>query len=439
MINYTDITFQELKQITHSKLGFCNVKFSELETVVRFTARAEEKTDPLSSDKEKSQIKIDNERFYQRIKNDARTASIQQYIIKEAIKDYKFKKGLSNIAPLGLFPTSTLIAMNSYKAANLQEYENKYYNKEKESGNQITLVYIEGNKISLPKGNEIALIVDGQHRIAALKELLPKINDSLKLGKKNVSEIVDSDFFPFLREKIKNFEFLCTLIIDFNIYQQGEIFASVNFNQKPVNRSLYYDIFGSSPNTDKNELKLSHDLVRHLNYSSDSVLNGLIDMLGNGDGVVSQAAMMENLMKLFGQGKCWNLMYMDYRRDGQKYKDLGMFLRVYFKVLKETFTAYWPPTGTERRGDYKYILLKTTGMGAFIRLINDIYPDVNPDFSKSKVLLEEELKLKFTTIAGKGQLYFDKSSAFVQGAGQGLQAKLYKQIAFDLGYRNSPD
>lgn len=435
-MDYTEINYEMVSQITRGKMGFCKVKFSELENVVRFTARIEEKTDPLSSKKEIDSVEIQNKRFYQRIINDNRTYKIQQFIIKEALKEYKFKNQLSRIPSLGLFPTSTLIAVNIYPCKSKSEYEKDYYNLEKESGNQITLSYQEGNTIFLPKGNEIALIVDGQHRIAALKDLYLKVNESLKFGRKNVLEIVDSSFLPFLKDRIKNFEFICTLLIDFNIYEQGEVFASVNFNQKQVDRSLYYDIFGSSPNTEKNELKLSHNLVSHLNYNEDSVLKGMIDMLGNGNGVVSQSAVMENLMKLFGKGKCWNLLYMDYKSDGETYKSLGIFLRLYFKQIKETYIKYWPTDNSPKNSS---ILIKTTGMGAFIRLINDVYPNVNPNHNKSKDDLKIELEKVFNKIKDNGNIYFDKDSAFVQGAGQGLQAKLYKKLAFDLGYRQTPD
>jgi DGQHR domain-containing protein len=435
-MEYTEFKYEEVNQITRGKMGIAIVKFSDLKSIVRFTARAEEKSDPLSSLVEIENIEKDNIRFYQRVVADKRTYRIQQFIIKEALKEYKLKKGLSRIPSLGLFPTSTLIAVNIFKAENKEEYENEYYNYEKDAGNQITLCFQKDNVIYIPKNNEIALVVDGQHRIAALRDLLLKVNHGLKFGRKNVLEIVDESFLNFLRDRIENFEFLCTLLIDFNIYEQGEIFASVNFNQKPVDRSLYYDIFGSSPNTEKNELKLSHNLVSHLNYNDESVLKGLIDMLGNGEGVVSQSAVMENLMKLFGKGKCWNHLYMDYRSDGERYKTIGLFLRLYFAQIKDTFNVFWPKNNNPKESS---ILIKTTGMGAFIRLINDIYKDINPNHDKNKKEIEIDLINVFDKIKEKGNFYFNKDSSFIKGAGQGLQSKLYKRISYDLGYRSSPD
>lgn len=439
-MNYTEIKYDLVSQITRGKLGFSKVKFYELEEVVRFTARIEEKTDPLSSESEINKIKIENQRFYQRLIADKRTDKIQQFIIGEAIKEYKNKLGLSKINSLGLFPTSTLIAVNIFPSNSKEEYEKDYYEYEKKDGNQITLCYENDQTIYLPKGEKIALIVDGQHRIAALKHLYYKVNDSLTYKGKLVKNLVDESFFPFLRDRIKNFEFLCTLLINFDIYEQGEIFASVNFNQKPVNRSLYYDIFGSSPKTERNELKLAHDIVGHLNYSDDSVLKGLIDMLGERNGIISQSAVMENIMKLFGRGKVWNDLYLDYRTEiGEDYKLIGQFLRLYFRQIKESFNDYWPKENVRKSNEYHSILIKTTGMGAFIRLINDIYKDINPEHKKTKVEIVKDLKEIFSKIEKNKNIYFDKESSFVKGAGQGLQAKLYKQIAFDLGYRDSPE
>lgn len=438
-MNYTEIKYELVSQITKGKMAFSKVKFYELEEIVRFTARVEENTDPLSSQSEINKVRIENERFYQRLKSDKRTDKIEQFIIGEAIKEYRNKQGLSNIQSLGLFPTSTLIAVNTFNADTIDDYQIDYYLNEKKYNNQITLCYEEKNVIYLPKGEKIALIVDGQHRIAALKNLYYRINEDLKYKGKMVSKLVDSSFFPFLRDRIKNFEILCTLLINFDVYEQGEIFASVNFNQKPVDRSLYYDIFGSSPRTERNELKLAHDLVGHLNYNDDSVLKGLIDMLGDKNGIVSQSAMMENIMKLFGRGKVWNELYLDYRVEGEKYKYIGQFLRLYFRQIKESFKDYWPKEGVIKTNDYHSVLIKTTGMGAFIRLINDIYPDVNPNHENEKEKIKKGLKDVFSKIELKKDFYFDSKSSFVKGAGQGLQAKLYKQIAFDLGYRNSPE
>lgn len=439
MTEYTEIEFTEISQITKGRMGFAKVKFYELQDIVRFTARTEERTDTLTSASEVQKIKAENARFYQRLVNDDRTARIQQFIIGEALKEYKNKKGFTPQKSLGLFPTATLIAINTFPADSKEEYEKQYYNLEKEFDNQITLCFEKDNVVYVPKGNKTVLIVDGQHRIGALKSLYPRINESLTFKNKLVTNIVDSDFLPFLKDRIRNFDILCTLLINFDVWEQGEIFAAVNFNQKPVNRSLYYDIFASSPDSERNELKLAHDLVNHLNYNSASVLKGYIDMLGTGEGIVSQAAIMENLMKLFGRGKVWNSLYLDYEDEGKKYIVMGTFLRLYFSQIKESFKKYWPSEGITKRKDYNEVLLKTTGMGAWIRLINDIYKDINPYHDKTSEEMQIALKIKFEEIEPKGNLYFDKDSAFVQGAGQGLQSKLYKQIAFDLGYRDSPD
>lgn len=439
MLSYTEIEFTEISQITRGRMGFAKIKFYEIEDIVRFTARTEEKTDTLNAPSEFLKTLATNNRFYQRLVNDDRTAKIQQFIIGEALKEYKNKKGLSPAKSLGLFPTATLIAINTFPAGSLKEYEEEYYNYEKKEGNQITLCYEENNTIYVPKGNKTVLIVDGQHRIGALKSLYPRVNERLTYGNKLVTNIVDADFLPFLRDRIRNFEILCTLLINFDIYEQGEIFAAVNFNQKPVNRSLYYDIFASSPDNEKNELKLAHDLVNHLNYNQSSVLKGLIDMLGTGDGIVSQAAVVENLMKLFGRGKVWNDLYIDYQSNGEEYLKMGRFLRMYFAQIKESFKSYWPKENVTTRKEYKDVLIKTTGMGAWLRLINDVYKDINPHNEKSSEELQTALKEKFASIEDKGTYYFDKTSSFVQGAGQGLQAKLYKQIAFDMGYRSTPD
>ena len=50
----------------------------------------------------------------------------------------------------------------------------------------------------------------------------------------------------------------------------------------------------------------------------------------------------------------------------------------------------------------------------------------------SEKQLKISLKEIFDKISDKEDFYFSPSSSFVKGAGQGLQSKLYKQMAYDL-------
>lgn len=78
-------------------------------------------------------------------------------------------------------------------------------------------------------------------------------------------------------------------LTSYTLNNQG--YSSQNFEQakffieqKPVNRSIYYDIFGSAPG-ELSEIKLAHDLTLHLNNNENSPIRGMIKLLGRGNGL----------------------------------------------------------------------------------------------------------------------------------------------------------
>ena len=75
----------------------------------------------------------------------------------------------------------------------------------------------------------------------------------IKIGRKSLKEEYPKLTNELVLDYIKQFEFNCTILLGFDKWEQGKVFADVNFNQKPVNKSLYYDIFGSYPDPNKNE------------------------------------------------------------------------------------------------------------------------------------------------------------------------------------------
>lgn len=123
--------------------------------------------------------------------------------------------------------------------------------------------------------NKFCSIVDGQHRLEGLKE----------------SGVIDK------------FELLVSFVFDTDPSRDAFLFSTINGNQKPVSRSLIYDLYGLSRS--RTVEKTCNKVMRSLNGEDDtkSELSGKIKMLGYKDefsqnGIVSQAAMIKNLMKL---------------------------------------------------------------------------------------------------------------------------------------------
>lgn len=97
---------------------------------------------------------------------------------------------------------------------------------------------------------EFFSIVDGQHRLAGIE--------------KAKSE--------------KNFELLALMIFDTTPEQDAEIFKAINRNQKPVTKSLVYDLFGLS--SIRSVEKYLHEICVRINQDNRSVLKNHIKMLG---------------------------------------------------------------------------------------------------------------------------------------------------------------
>ena len=138
----------------------------------------------------------------------------------------------------------------------------------------------EENTLTIPMisedENKFCSIVDGQHRLEGLK----------------ASGVIG------------NFELLVSFVFDTDPSKDAFLFSIINGNQKPVSRSLIYDLYGLSRS--RTVEKTCNKIMRALNgenFDIKSELSGKIKMLGYKDefyqnGIVSQAAMIKNLMKL---------------------------------------------------------------------------------------------------------------------------------------------
>lgn len=119
-------------------------------------------------------------------------------------------------------------------------------------------------------------IVDGQHRLEGLKQ----------------------------SGKIDKFDLLVAFVFDTDPSKDAYLFKIINGNQKPVSTSLIYDLYGLSKS--RTVEKTCNKVMQILNGNDpkmETKLDGKIKMLGYKDqfsqtGIVSQATMIKNLMKL---------------------------------------------------------------------------------------------------------------------------------------------
>lgn len=105
------------------------------------------------------------------------------------------------------FPNSIILGANFDKDGNLIEDFDIRWRVEKDREQYFLIIPSEGNVV--------ATIIDGQHRLSGFKY-----------------------------SERKNMDLLCSVFIDLPAPYQAYIFATINFNQKNVNKSLAYDLYG---------------------------------------------------------------------------------------------------------------------------------------------------------------------------------------------------
>jgi DNA sulfur modification protein DndB len=112
--------------------------------------------------------------------------------------------------------------------------------------------------VMIPDESRTAQIIDGQHRVAGLTEPI-KLNKSFA-----------------------NIDIPVALYEGLNTQQCADIFLSINTEQKPVSRTLVYDLYGiaSGHLIDRTALR-AKDIAAVLNESEESPYNGLIKFPGS--------------------------------------------------------------------------------------------------------------------------------------------------------------
>jgi DGQHR domain-containing protein len=127
----------------------------------------------------------------------------------------------------------------------------------------------ESGIMRIRKDQDVARIIDGQHRIAGL------VNYSGPPFQLNV-----------------------TVVVDVDIEDQAHMFATINLHQTKVNRSLAYDLYDFA--TKRSPQKTSHNIAKLLNSQEGSPFYRRVKILGRATGrgkeYLTQAAIVERVI-----------------------------------------------------------------------------------------------------------------------------------------------
>lgn len=222
--------------------------------------------------------------------------------------------------------------------------------------------------LNVSRSKEIAEYIDGDDSVLANNIIINlesdniiECDDSIELKKiKNSVFVIDGQHrlraFNFTNKK--DFELPVSAFIDLTWAEIAEIFVKINYYQKPVNKSLVYDLLGISPDIFP-DFKEAHTIVQVLNDSISSPWFGMIKMLGIGKGIITQATFITALTK-----------YKILKEILEPYtvSEKTLILANYFDAIKNIFPVEW--------GSKKSIISKSIGFNAFMSLFTDIFKDI---------------------------------------------------------------
>jgi hypothetical protein len=233
------------------------------------------------------------------------------------------------------------------------------------------------------------------------------------------------------------------------LWEQGQVFINVNFKQKPVNKSLYYEVFGSEYRDNKNDLKrnkiyLAHCLAKVLNEDKLSPYYHRVKMLGTGDGYISQAFVVEALLPHFNTGGIWDC---DSNGKISGNNDIHYFateLLSFYASIKKMFIRYWAADDDYKKGT---IVCKSTGFAAFCQIMKIVRTAGDEEMIGALKWSEERQELcelymdrveeMLSPLKERAEELFGTKSVYNSKSGKGAQTTLRNQLLSILGLEKS--
>ena len=269
------------------------------------------------------------------------------------------------------FPNSIILAANYKEDGLLEEEENIRWSVELNGDDGAV------GSLVIPSEKKLAALVDGQHRLYGFTEARP--------------------------ERLKT-PLLCSIYLDLPNPFQAYLFATINYNQKSVDKSQSYELYGydleHEPQDAWSPEKTAVFLCRKLNTDKESALQDHIVVAAQSDNtlettakskkknwMVSTATVVEGLLRLFsrnpkrdrslmhskhiGKGRNRSLLADD-KTPLRKYYLEGNDLLI-FTLVKNYFNAVSEVLWKQDSRSYIY---KTVGIQALFDILRSLCPNM---------------------------------------------------------------
>lgn len=289
--------------------------------------------------------------------------------------------------PIGTFYIGSIMSSDLLNIANknLSRYQNIESGLQRDrSPSQLKSIkkYIERPDAAFP--NTIIINVGYDDSNNPNWDFDEKMNVLLIKNERDAVNVIDGQHRLFGLEGVENFELPVSIFLGLPFPEQGMIFASINSNQRSVDSSLVYELYGLS--SKRLEETVSYKITSALNSELSSPWHNKIKMLGkaknNGD--ISQGAFSKYIhTHLIAEKKVMRTLY-EKEKDDIIYKILFDF----FNAIKTTFPEAWENKNS------KFILTKTTGFNGFMSFLIDVakISKIN-DFPLNQMFFEEKFEI----------------------------------------------
>ncbi len=332
------------------------------------------------SDYEKDDIVIKNNKYIESITRkgidlQSNEEGIQRRLQLERITSIKKYIESNN---LNFLPNTVLLSADISK---YPELENQVVESEKN----------EFGEFEFPN-NFYFNIIDGQHRLGGLSQVT--------------------------KELLAEFEIPAIILFNVSIQTAAKLFADINGKQKPVNKSLIYDLYSQIDQENYEEIKIYHTICELLYTSQKSPLYRQIKMLGIGSGSISQAFFIDYAKEAINKTKLKT----------ESTQTISNYLFYYFKAYQSNFPNDWPvPINFKNNNEVdiyaektfkinKSQLVKTNGFGAILRAFPEILKIADYKYENFESIVKKQV----------GKISWTKDSE--TGTGKALQNNLVEQI-----------
>jgi DNA phosphorothioation-associated DGQHR protein 1 len=300
------------------------------------------------------------------------------------------------------FPTSIILAANYIPSGVLPQDDERRWEVIEERKGEFVL--------SIPSDAPVSAIVDGQHRLHGFNFATRNDLDSIQLA--------------------------CSVFFDLPNPYQAYLFATVNYNQKKVDRGLAFELFGFDVEEEEapqwTPEKLAVFLCRKLNSEKESPLRDRIKISAQDDRLlapvgptgatrkVSTATVVDGILSLVSTDPLGDRTKMHRRRDRRSRKDLSAdrsplrsaFLQsndlLVYTIVRNFFVAVKDTLWNKASGS-SYIT-RTVGIQACF----DVLKTIVSDFLDKKTISVDAFSEKLNAAA-----FIEFGDQFFQASGIG--------------------